>query len=1005
MPGPMFLEQGRVRRRGDTMEGDLDFSIEKAKFGNAYAQKFSDSGVDSIEFVHGSGNSKLKLIDSVGSQLTALEFSQTRPVRQISFPDTTWGDALIEHDTLLPNYPLMNFSVGHSNGYFKFHIGTGNLFKVADTGIELQGTNRRVTFDTNDQINYNTGTNFYEFKIGGASKFDVSDGGIELKGTWRSIVFDTGDVLTLSGSSVFVPYIGGVSLGGWGDGLLRLRKSGSQIWQADDNGVTLGGTNRRVTFDTNDYMEYQTGHDFVIFRTGGFQSGVLGNGDFDVLLNNTDLFKVTNSPTQMWLKEGTNDILYVDGSNLVFSDGAGNSILSVSSGQLSLTTAGGDIMLDDSGVVINSGTRQVIFNIGEGFLNYASKIYQFNIDNADRFNIAKTGITLKGTTRKITFDDTDYLDYASDTYKFYIGGADKFIFDDNGIELKGANRIITSDSADLVLQTTTSGDLSLNPVGNLLNKKADFYMGNGLVADSDQYIYFYDGASPTGQYFRWDDANNRFNISKNMKVMGGVEIGEEGAMGIIKAIGKPLCLESDTGEIELEPAAGFDVGIASGNLALKDNQSLFFDTAKTKSLTYSSANSRFEFNGGLYVTGGVGFRSSTLIVAASDSSDKGKAGADYVCPGTDDLDYITTTVIPALPASGGCITLLEGIYRVNTNAKPLTINTKSNITIKGQGKNTVLKLDSDEISRLIYIVNSNNIIIEDMYLDGTTTAEKQANLQVQSGIQISISPDCIVRNVTSCNNKHCGILIHDKSHRTVVENCEFLNNGERGITTVSEGTGCDYNIIKGNISNSNTIGICLVSSYNTVIGNIVRSNTQGIQVTMYMTDGVQNTINGNIVESNTANGIYLNNSGYNAISANIVKSNGQSGIYLYGKDNNSVVGNVITLNTYYGILLSATNSNTITGNTIRANSQGANQTYDNINMWNDSNYNNVQNNTVRKGGEANKPRYGVWVQTADCDDNLIRNNDLLDSGDVGILQDNGTGTVKLIGDHSSNRGV
>ena len=45
-------------------------------------------------------------------------------------------------------------------------------------------------------------------------------------------------------------------------------------------------------------------------------------------------------------------------------------------------------------------------------------------------------------------------------------------------------------------------------------------------------------------------------------------------------------------------------------------------------------------------------RTATLVVAASDSSDKSKAQADYICDGTADNVQIQAA-IDALPAGGG----------------------------------------------------------------------------------------------------------------------------------------------------------------------------------------------------------------------------------------------------------------------------------------------------------------------------------------------------------------
>lgn len=76
--------------------------------------------------------------------------------------------------------------------------------------------------------------------------------------------------------------------------------------------------------------------------------------------------------------------------------------------------------------------------------------------------------------------------------------------------------------------------------------------------------------------------------------------------------------------------------------------------------------------------------SASIIVAARDSVKRKKA--DYKCDGKDDQVQIQKA-IDALGAEGGVIELLEGTFNFGD-----TVNiTKSNVTIKGAGKSTILK--------------------------------------------------------------------------------------------------------------------------------------------------------------------------------------------------------------------------------------------------------------------------------------------------------------------------
>lgn len=75
---------------------------------------------------------------------------------------------------------------------------------------------------------------------------------------------------------------------------------------------------------------------------------------------------------------------------------------------------------------------------------------------------------------------------------------------------------------------------------------------------------------------------------------------------------------------------------------------------------------------------------ASLVIASKDSVNKEKA--NYVCDGMDDHIEIQK-VIDSLPSSGGLVELLEGTFNFGDSVEI----TKSNVTIKGAGKSTILK--------------------------------------------------------------------------------------------------------------------------------------------------------------------------------------------------------------------------------------------------------------------------------------------------------------------------
>jgi len=97
-----------------------------------------------------------------------------------------------------------------------------------------------------------------------------------------------------------------------------------------------------------------------------------------------------------------------------------------------------------------------------------------------------------------------------------------------------------------------------------------------------------------------------------------------------------------------------------------------------------------------YVTahagGGGGASTATVIVAASDARPKSKAGADFVCNGTDDEVEIQKAIDTVAVYGGGRVILTEGNFSI-TGSTPIIINgAKDNIILEGQGYGTVLKL-------------------------------------------------------------------------------------------------------------------------------------------------------------------------------------------------------------------------------------------------------------------------------------------------------------------------
>lgn len=377
--------------------------------------------------------------------------------------------------------------------------------------------------------------------------------------------------------------------------------------------------------------------------------------------------------------------------------------------------------------------------------------------------------------------------------------------------------------------------------------------------------------------------------------------------------------------------------------------------------------------------GGVDTRTATLVVAASDSLHPEKA--DYQCDGINDHMEIQAA-LDALPATGGEVKLLDGTY----NCEVAAGRNISNVTVKGNGKNTILTTSTPNLAFLSFVGASGaeltGIIIADLQIDGG------ASLISDCGIYFEYVDYSFIQNVYSrrhasgSGSYQAGIYLLNSDFNSIIGNiCQ--GNGYEGIWLYASSN----NTIIGNICQGNSYdGICFTnsSSNNIISGNICQGNTgEGI----FLSSSSNNTISGNTCQGNE-DGIDLNaSSNNNAISGNTCQGNAFDGIDLNASSNNTVSGNTCQGNGYEGISLSAlSNSNTIVGNTCIANSQSTNNTLDNIRLVS-SDYNLIVGNVCRQGALTNKPKYGINIANDACDRSCLVGNDLYDSGATGDLND------------------
>lgn len=368
-----------------------------------------------------------------------------------------------------------------------------------------------------------------------------------------------------------------------------------------------------------------------------------------------------------------------------------------------------------------------------------------------------------------------------------------------------------------------------------------------------------------------------------------------------------------------------------------------------------------------------GSRSATIIVAANNSSQKSKQGADFVVPdGVDNAQNTINAAINSLPPEGGKVLLMEGLYTVSGN-----ILLPSNTTLEGMGASTVIKSDG-KYANIYMIRNSdpagnNNINVINLLFDGN----KSIQLGDSVGVRFQNVQNGIISSVRAVNTKTTGIYV----------------DGSRSLN----------NIITGNVcSGSDNYGIYVGGGRNTVIGNACNNSLSGIYISSTQDSG--NTITGNTLTGNVR-GIYMYGGSGNAITNNMCIGNNDYGIYITGSSkNNNITGNTCN-NSRYGIYISGGAYSTITGNSFNNNSNGiyvtgtgSNNNFITGNMCFGSengsgievagDYNTITSNTIRRSDSNDS--FGIRIRSGVG--NMVTNNDLYKSG-ITAYSDGGTSTV------------
>lgn len=169
-----------------------------------------------------------------------------------------------------------------------------------------------------------------------------------------------------------------------------------------------------------------------------------------------------------------------------------------------------------------------------------------------------------------------------------------------------------------------------------------------------------------------------------------------------------------------------------------------------------------------------GAMTATVVVAASDSLNK--AAANYVCDGVAD-DVEIQAAINALPAGGGKVVLLEGIYNVNNR-----IDLCSNAVLEGSGWGTqliVVPATFPNTASVIRLLSISNSIVKDLLIDGEWD---NGRVNEDHGVELALAVSCQVENVYVKQCRGQGILTGGTSSRyCTISKCILEREEHRGI--------------------------------------------------------------------------------------------------------------------------------------------------------------------------------------------------------------------------------
>jgi parallel beta-helix repeat protein len=396
---------------------------------------------------------------------------------------------------------------------------------------------------------------------------------------------------------------------------------------------------------------------------------------------------------------------------------------------------------------------------------------------------------------------------------------------------------------------------------------------------------------------------------------------------------------------------------------------------------------------------------ATYVIAANDTTDEGKAGADQVCDGTADQVTINAAFAAATPSTYMRVELLEGTYNL---AGPIVMIDDS--VLSGQEDGTILSPSANSIS---CIVAATNCTIANLKLHSLSTTST-------TGIEAIGETDVKIDNITVVGFPSFGFYASTATNKVHFYNCRFYDNGKNTYGIYVDTChhiqivncyfdDCDEGVWLDTSNFSAIVGCKFVGcGYGVDVGGsntLVEANhcynCGSVGINVY--DGDFLTIDGNVLYW-CDQGIALDTITRSLVNSNVCNGDGSSigstGIDLSASNYNIISDNVCTDFSSEGILIDASSHNRIGGNHVTGNSwsSSSNPALNNtagIGLVNNSDSNFISGNIARKSspGSSNFQSYAVRISSSNCDSNLIVNNDFRNGGNLAEVLNSGTTTT------------